>query len=332
MADMKRREFISLLGGAAVTWPLVAGAQQLERMRRIGVLMGLVASDPEAQSRVAAFENGLRELGWVKGHNLSIEYRWAGDGNVLRDHAAELLAIAPDLILANSTPVTAALQEQSRTVPIVFTQVSDPVGQGLVPNLARPGGNLTGFTSFEFSIGTKWLEALKQVAPRVTRVLLVFNPESAPFADLFLRPVEAAAPHLSVVPIRAALRATADVDHVFDAFAREPNTGLMVLPDISMTNYREAIIALAARHRVPAIYPFRYFAVSGGLMSYGTDLAEVSWRAATYVDRILKGEKPGDLPVQAPTKYELVINLKTAKALGLTVPPTLLALADEVIE
>jgi putative tryptophan/tyrosine transport system substrate-binding protein len=331
MADMRRRDFISLLGGAAV-WPLAARAQHSERMRRIGVLMGLVASDPEAQSRVAALENGLRELGWVKGRNLSIEYRWAGDGNGLRDHAAELLAMAPDLILANTTPVTAALQEQSRTVPIVFTQVSDPVGQGLVPNLAHPGGNLTGFTSFEFSIGTKWLEALKQVAPHVTRVLLMFNPQSAPFADLFLRPVEAAAPHLSVVPIRAAVRDTADVDRVFDALVREPNAGLMVLPDISMTNYREAIIALTARHRVPAIYPFRYFAVSGGLMSYGTDLAEVSWRAATYVDRILKGEKPGDLPVQAPTKYELVINLKTAHALGVTVPPTLLALADEVIE
>jgi putative ABC transport system substrate-binding protein len=331
MSRMKRREFISLLGGAAATWPLAARAQS-DRMRRIGVLMGLVASDPEAQSRVAAFENGLQELGWVKGRNLSIDYRWAGDGNVLRDHAAELLAMAPDLILANSTPVTAALQEQSRTVPIVFTQVTDPVGQGLVPNLAHPGGNLTGFTSFEFSIGTKWLEALKQTAPRVTRVLLVFNPQSAPFADLFLRPIEAAAPHLSVTPIRAAVRDTADVDRVFDALAREPNGGLMVLPDISMTNYRQAIIGLAARHRVPAIYPFRYFAVSGGLMSYGTDLAEVSWRAAAYVDRILKGEKPGDLPVQAPTKYEFVINLKTAKALGLTVPPTLLALADEVIE
>jgi putative ABC transport system substrate-binding protein len=331
MADMRRRDFISLLGGAAV-WPLAARAQHSERMRRIGVLMGLVASDPEAQSRVAVFENALRELGWVKGRNLSIEYRWAGDGNGLRDHAAELLAMEPDLILANTTPVTAALQEQSRTVPIVFTQVSDPIGQGLVPNLAHPGGNLTGFTSFEFSIGTKWLEALKQAAPHVTRVLLMFNPQSAPFADLFLRAVEAAAPHLSVAPIRAAVRDTADVDRAFDALAREPNAGLMVLPDISMTNYREAIVALAARHRVPAIYPFRYFAVSGGLMSYGTDLSEVSWRAATYVHRILKGEKPGDLPVQAPTKYELVINLRTAQALGLTVPPTLLALADEAIE
>ena len=332
MSDMRRREFMVLLGGAAAAWPIAGRAQQSERMRRIGVLMGLAAGDPEAQSRVAAFESGLRELGWVKGRNLRIEYRWAGDGNVLRDHAAQLLAMAPDLILANSTPVTVALREQSPAVPIVFTQVVDPVGQGLVPNLARPGGNLTGFTSFEFSIGTKWLEALKQTAPRVTRVALVFNPQSAPFADLFLRPVVAAAPPFSVMPIRAAVLEPADVDRMFDMLAREPNGGLMVLPDISMTNYREAIVALAARHHVPAIYPFRFFAASGGLMSYGTDVAEVFRRAAAYVDRIFKGEKPGDLPVQAPTKYELVINLKTAKTLGLTVPPTLLALADEVIE
>ena len=326
-----RREFVALLASTAV-WPFAARAQHSERMRRIGVLMGLVATDPEAQSRVAAFENGLRELGWVKGRNLSIEYRWAGDGDGLRGHVAELLAMEPDLILANTTPVTAVLQKQSRGVPIVFTQVSDPVGQGFVSNLAHPGGNLTGFTSFEFSIGTKWLEALKQTAPHVMRVLLMFNPQSAPFAELFLGPVEAAAPHLSVAPIRAAVRDTTDVDRVFDALAGESNAGLMVLPDISMTNYREAIVALAARHRVPAVYPFRYFAASGGLMSYGTDVAEVIWRAAAYVDRILKGERPGDLPVQAPTKYELVVNLKTAKTLGLDVPPSLLAIADEVIE
>src|SRR5262245_47380210 len=329
MLDIRRRQFITLLGGAAAAWPLVARAQQA---RRIGVLVGLVAGDPEAQSSVVAFENGLRELGWVKGRNLSIEYRWAGDGTVLRDHAAELLAIAPDLILTNSTPVTVALREQSGVVAIVFTQVTDPVGQGLVPNLANPGGNMTGFTSFEFSIGTKWLEALKQTAPRVTRVALVFNPKSAPYADLFLRPVEAAASSFSVSPIAAAVRDPADVDRVFDALAREPYGGLMVLPDISMTNYRERIIALAARHRVPAIYPFRFFAESGGLMSYGTDVAEVFRRAAGYVDRILKGTTPGELPIQAPNKYELVINLKTAKALDLEVPPMLLARADGVIE
>jgi putative tryptophan/tyrosine transport system substrate-binding protein len=329
---MRRREFITLLGGAAV-WPLAAPAQQPKKVQRIGVLMGLVASDPEAQSRVAVFEQGLRELGWVKGRNLSIEYRWAGGGeNELRNHATELLAITPDLILANSTPVTAALREQSQVVPIVFTQVTDPVGEGLVPNLAHPGGNLTGFTSFEFSIGTKWLQALKQIAPLVTQVALVFNPDSAPFANLFLRPVEAATPAFSVTPIVVAVRAADDLDRMFNALVRETNGGLMVLSDLGMTNHREAFIALAAQHRVPAVYPFRYFAASGGLMSYGTDVAEVFRRAATYVDHILRGTSPGDLPVQAPNKYDLVINLKTAKALGLTVPPSLLALADEVIE
>jgi putative ABC transport system substrate-binding protein len=250
----------------------------------------------------------------------------------LRDQAAELLAMTPDLIWANSTPVTAALREQSQVVPIVFTQVTDPVGEGLVANLAHPRGNLTGFTSFEFSIGTKWLEALKQTAPHVTRVALVFNPQSAPFADLFLRPVEAAASSFSVTPIAAAVRATDDLDRVFNALAREANGGLMVLPDIGMANHREALIALAAHHRVPAVYPFRYFAASGGLMSYGTDVAEVFRRAAAYVDHILRGTNPGDLPVQAPTKYELVINLKTAKAFGLTIPPAVLARVDEVIE
>src|SRR5215471_9635523 len=333
MSGMGRREFVALLGGMAAAWPLGARAQQGQRVRRIGVLMGLVASDPEAQSRVGAFEHGLRELGWIQGRNLWIDYRWAGGGeNELRDHAAELLAMAPDLILANSTPVTTALREQSGAVPIVFTQVTDPVGQGLVPNLAHPGGNLTGFTGFEFSIGTKWLEALKQTAPHVTRVAPVFNPQSAPYADLFLRPVEAAAPSFSVALIRAAVRDPADVDRLFDALAREPNGGLIVLPDISMTNYREAIVALAARHRVPAIYPLRVFAASGGLMTYGTDVTEVFRRAAAYVDRILKGTSPGKLPIQAPTEYELVINLKTAKVLGLDVPPSLLARADEVIE
>jgi ABC-type uncharacterized transport system substrate-binding protein len=330
MLNMRRREFITLLGGTAA-WPLGASAQT-KRTQRIGVLMGLVAGDPEAQSRVDALENGLRELGWVKGRNLSIEYRWAGDGNALRDQAAELLAMAPDLILANSTPVTTALRKQGGAVPIVFTQVVDPIGQGLVPNLARPGGTVTGLTSFEFSIGTKWLEALKQTAPRVTRVALLFNPQSAPFANLFVQPVKAAAGSFAVEPIEAAVHDPADVDRVFDTLAREPNGGLIVLPDISMTNYREAIVSLAARHHVPAIYPFRFFAATGGLISYGTDVSEVFRRAAAYVDRILKGTSPGELPIQAPTKYELVINLKTAKTLGLEIPATLLARADEVIE
>jgi putative tryptophan/tyrosine transport system substrate-binding protein len=294
--------------------------------------MSFAANDPEAQLRVAAFEKGLRELGWTEGRNLRIEYRWAYNANVLRTHATELVHMAPDLILANSTPVMAALQEQRHAIPIVFTQVTDPVGQGLVSNLAHSGGNLTGFTSFEFSIATKWLETLKQIAPRVTRVAVIFNPETAPFADLFWRPLKAAAASFAVTPISAGVRNTDELERMADAFAREGNGGLVVLPDVSTTNHRALIVALAARHRLPAVYPFRFFTASGGLLSYGSDVADVFRRAASYVDRILRGTSPGDLPVQAPTKYELVINLKTAKALGLEVPPSLLARADEVIE
>jgi putative ABC transport system substrate-binding protein len=331
MSDMRRREFITLLGSAAA-WPVVARAQQRERVRRIGVLTSMARNDPEVQSRAAALEQRLRELGWVVGRNLRIEYRWADNDDVLRTYVTELIGMEPDLILASSTPIMAALQKQRHSVPIVFTQVTDPIGQGLVSNLAHPGGHLTGFTSFEFSIGTKWLETLKEVAPRVTRVALVFNPHTAPFADLFWRPVEAAAPSFAVVPTMAGARTFADLEGIIDAFAREPNSGLMVLPDVSTLNYRDAIIGLAARHRLPAVYPYRIFAASGGLLSYGTDVSDVFRRAATYVDRILKGEKPADLPVQAPTKYELVINLKAANALGLQIPTQLLALADEVIE
>ena len=328
---MKRREFISLLGGAAA-WPLAARAQQAERMRRIGVLMSFGANDPEAQSRAAAFENGLRQLGWVRGHNLSIEYRWADNPDVLRTYATELVGMAPDLILVNSTPAIAALQEQRQAVPIVFTQVTDPVGEGLVLNLAHPGGHMTGFTSFEFSIGTKWLEMLKEVAPRVMRVALVFNPETAPFAELFWRPVEAVAPSFAIVAISAGAPTFADLERMVDKFAREPNGSLMVLPDVSTLNYRDALIGLAARHRLPTVYPFRIFAANGGLLSYGTDVNDVFRRVASYVDRLLKGADPGKLPIQSPNKYELVINLKTAKALGLELPPKLLALANEVIE
>ena len=329
---MRRREFITLLGGAAVAWPLVTRAQQAGGMRRIGVLMSFGANDLEAQSRAAAFENGLRQLGWIRGHNLSIEYRWADNSDVLRTYATELVGMAPDLILVNSTPAIAALQEQRQAVPIVFTQVTDPVGEGVVLNLAHPGGHVTGFTSFEFSIGTKWLEMLKEVAPRVMRVALVFNPETAPFAKLFWRPVEAAAPSFAIVAISAGAPTFADLERMVDKFAREPNGSLMVLPDVSTLNYREALIGLAARHRLPTVYPFRIFAANGGLLSYGTDVNDVFRRAASYVDRLLKGADPGKLPIQSPNKYELVINLKTAKALGLELPPKLLALANEVIE
>ena len=333
MPDMRRRRLIALIGGAVLAWPVAARAQQPARTRRIGVLMSFAAGDPEAKLRIAAFEKGMRELGWVEGRNLRTEYRWAsGDPDSLRGGAKELLATAPDLILANSTPATLALQEQGGTVPVVFVQVTDPVGQGVVASLARPGGNLTGFTSFEFSIGTKWLETLKVVAPQVVRVALLFNPRTAPFADSFRRPVEAAAPVFDVTPVAAAAHDAAEIERVVDAFARAPHGGLMVLPDVSTMNHRDLIIALAERHRLPAIYPFRSFAASGGLMSYGSDVADVFRRAAAYVDRILKGARAGELPVQAPSKYELVMNLRAAKALGITMPPLLLGRADEVIE
>jgi ABC-type uncharacterized transport system substrate-binding protein len=250
----------------------------------------------------------------------------------LRRNVAELARMPPDLILAISTPVMAALREQGLSVPIMFVQVTDPVGQGLVSNLARPGGHITGFINFEFSIGTKWLEALKQIAPRVTRVALIYNPETAPYADLFQRPVEAAAPAFAVMPIAIAARSAVELERAVDAFARTPNGGLLVLPDVTNLIHRDQIIALAARHHLPAVYPYRYYAASGGLLSYGSEQTDVFRRAASYVDRILKGTSPGELPVQAPTKYELVINLKTANALGLEVPPMLIARADEVIE
>jgi putative ABC transport system substrate-binding protein len=329
---MKRREFITLVGGAAVAWPLGARAQQSNRPRLVGVLFAMAPGDPEAEMRVKAFETGLRELGWVEGRNMRLEYRWAPrDPSLLLSHATELVSLAPDVILATSTPVVAALR-QGNPPPVVFVQVTDPIGNGFVPNLARPGGYLTGFTSFEFTVGSKWLEALKHVAPAVQRLALIFNPDTAPFAHLFWQPVVEAAPAFDVEPIQTPVRDAGEIKHAIETFAREVNGGLMVLPDVSTTNYRDLIIALAARHRLPAVYPFRYFAASGGLMSYGIDLADVYRRAASYVDRILKGAAPGELPVQAPSKFELVINLKTANALGLTVPPLWLGRADEVIE
>ena len=330
---MKRRAFITLLGGAVTTWPLAARGQQAPRMRRVGVLMALAQSDPEAQLRPKALEAGLRELGWAEGRNLRLDYRWVPDASRLRAQAAELVGLAPDLIVAVSTPMVAGLLPVSRTLPIVFVQVTDPVGSGFVPNLARPGGHVTGSTLFEFSIGSKWLEALKEIAPAVRRVAVVFNPDTAPFAPLFWQPVVAAAsPKFAVAPMQMAVRDAGGLASEMESFAREPDGGLMVLPDVSTANNRDLIIALAARHRLPAVYPFRYFATSGGLLSYGNDVSDAMRRAAGYVDRILKGAKPSDLPVQAPTKYELVINLKTARALGLTVPPLMLARADEVIE
>jgi ABC-type uncharacterized transport system substrate-binding protein len=333
MFDIRRRDFVTLLCGTAAALPLTARAQQLGQARRVGVLMALAQGDPEAQLRAQAFEAGLRALGWVEGRNLRLDYRWVPDAARLSAQASELVGLAPDLIVALGTPVVAGLLPLSRTLPIVFVGVTDPVGSGFVKNLARPGGHVTGFTLFEFSIGSKWLEALKEIAPNVKRVAVVFSPDTAPFAPLFFQPVvDVGARSFAVAPIQMPVRDGRELAGEIEALAREPDGGLMILPDVSTANNRDLIIALAARHRLPAIYPFRYFATSGGLFSYGSDVADQFRRAASYVDRILKGAKPGDLPVQAPSKIELVINLKTAKALGLTVPPLMLARADEVIE
>jgi putative ABC transport system substrate-binding protein len=328
---MRRRQFITFLGGAAA-WPVAARAQRQDRPRRVGVLMALAQTDPEAQLRAHAFEAGLRELGWVDGRNLRVDYRWVPDASRLRAQATELVGLAPDLILAPTTPVMAGVLPVSGTLPIEFVLVTDPVGSGFVPNLAHPGGRLTGFTAFEFSIGSKWLEALKEIAPAVKRVALVYNPDTAPFSPLFWQPVVDAARSFAVAPMQMPVRDAGGLAGEIEAFAREPDGGLMVLPEVSTTNNRDLIIALAAHHRLPAVYPMRSFPASGGLFSYGMDAADVFRRAASYVDRILKGAIPGDLPVQAPAKFEFVINLKTANALGLTVPPLWLGRADEVIE
>ena len=330
---MRRRQFITALGGA-VAWPLAARAQQGERMRRIGVLMGIAESDPAGTSLMTAFMQGLGELGWRDGKNVRIDYRWgAGDAERIQYFARELVALQPDLMVGHTTPVVAALKRETKAIPIVFTQVSDPVGSGFVAGLTEPGGNVTGFTNLESSMSSKLVELLKQAAPAVTRVALMFNPKTAPDGGTyFLRPVEAAAPALKLTIVPAPIHDTAEIDRAITALAHEPGAGLVVMPDVFVLAHREQILALAERHRLPAAYAYRLFAASGGLMSYGTDLADLFRRAAPYVDRILKGAKPAELPVQQPTKFELVINLKTARALGLDVPLALLATADEVIE
>jgi putative tryptophan/tyrosine transport system substrate-binding protein len=330
---MKRRDFIWLLGGAAAAWPLAARGQQSERMRRIGMLQPLAATDPEAQLRVSAFHRRLQELGWTDGHNVRIDYRWTpGDTARMRAQAAELVSLKPDVIVGVSTPVVVALRAETRTIPILFVQVIDPVAAGFVTSLARPGGNLTGITNFEFTMGSKWLETLKETSPQLARVAVLYNPKTAPYAGSLLQSVAAAAPLFAMEPTDSPVQDAAETARAIDAFAQKSNSGLLVLPDASTALHRGLIIARAAQHRLPAVYPFRYFAVSGGLVSYGTDAAEAHRQVASYVDRVLRGTKPGELPVQAPIKCELVINLKTAKALGLTVPLTLQASADEVIE
>jgi putative ABC transport system substrate-binding protein len=329
---MKRRDFITLLGGAAVAWPLAVPAQP-DRMRRIGVLMNGAATEAARQSWVAAFNQALRGLGWAEGQNIRVDVRWnAGDAQLARIYAAQLIGLMPDVILASSTINLRVIQEATNTIPVVFVLVSDPVEQGFVANLTRPGGNLTGFSLFEFSIGGKWLDLLKEIAPSVDRVAVMFNPATSPQSKFFVRSIEDAAPSRGVQPIVVALRSADDIEPAFESFARKPNGGL-ILPTDTFTNlHKNRIVELAARHRLPSISANELFPKYGALMYYGINFLHQFQQAAGYVDRILKGVKPGDLPVQNPDKYSLVINLKTAKTLGLDVPPSLLAIADEVIE
>jgi putative ABC transport system substrate-binding protein len=330
---VKRREFISLLGGAGAAWPLAAHSQPHERIWRIAMLSGLAANDPESRARLAAFEQGLKELGWMEGRNLQIDFRWStGDTAEMQTFAKELVALKPDLIVGMTTPAVAALVHETKTIPIVFANIVDPLGRGFISDMARPGGNVTGIINYEFSMGGKWLETLKQVAPAVRRVAVLFNPDMAPYAPSFVRQVELSAPSLAVEWIAAVVHDDAELERTVADFAAEPAGGLIILPDVFTVGHRDLIIALAARYRLPAVYPQRAFAVSGGLISDSGDPTDIFRQTASYVDRILKGEKPADLPVQVPNKYELVINLKTANALGLTIPRSLLATADEVIE
>jgi ABC-type uncharacterized transport system substrate-binding protein len=331
MKPLRRREFMILAGGTAACWPLVARAQQA-RTRHIGVLMGLAADDPESQVRLAAFAQALQQLGWTVGQNISIDYRWGG-GNAdnLRKHAAELVALTPDVIMANSSAAVSRMLDATRSIPIVFTTVADPVGAGYIESLSHPGGNITGFINFEYSIGGKWLELLKELAPHVARVAVLRESAVAAGPGQF-GAIQAAAASLGVELRPIDVRDAGEIERAITAFAREPNGGLIVTGSPAASIHRKLIFALAAQHRLPAVYNTRFYVVDGGLISYGPDFVDQYRGAARYVDRILKGEKPADLPVQAPTKYEMVINLKTAEALGLQVPPTLLTRADEVIE
>jgi putative ABC transport system substrate-binding protein len=326
---MKRREFVMLLGGAAA-WPLAAHAQQGERMRRIGVLLNTAADDLMAQARVAAFVQGLQAAGWSDGRNVRIDIRGAADPDNFRKYAAELIALGPDVVLASTTPAVLQLQQASRTVPIVFVSAIDPVGSGLIASMARPGGNITGFVVFEYALAVKWLELLKEIAPGVKRAAVLRDPTVAAGIGQFaaIQAAGSVGMELSAIDLRDA----GEIERAIADFAQRPNGGLIVTASQFGTNNPGPLVALAARHKLPSVYPFRYFASAGGLMSYGPDQLDEYHRAAAYVDRILKGEKPADLPVQAPTKYQLAINLKTAKGLGLTVPPALLARAEDVIE
>jgi putative tryptophan/tyrosine transport system substrate-binding protein len=329
-----RRQFVALLGRSAAAWPLTARAQQADRVRRISVVNIIAENDPEASPRVAAFEAGLRKLGWAIERDVRVDYYWdAGDVARSAVVAKQVAETSPDVVVTAATPATKAIRDAATGVPIVFVQAVDPVGTGLVASLARPGANVTGFSNFEFSIGGKWLELLKEIMPDLRTVALLFNPMTMPGGGTFyLQALEAAAPSFAVKSSAASVQSVEDIPNVFSVLAGASNAGLIVLPDTFTTRHRDLIISLAAAHRLPAVYPFRYFATQGGLLAYGIDTTNLFRQAASYVDRILKGAKPADLPVQQPTSYELVINLKTARALDLSISATLLALADEVIE
>ena len=330
---MRRREFITLVGGVATTaWPLAVRGQQSNRMRRVGLLMGYLEGDAEGQTNLTAFRQGLQALGWIEDRNIQIDVRWGGaDPDKARTFARELVAMGPDIIVPNTNLMMAILQKETHTLPIVFVFVGDPVASGYVTNLARPGGNATGFSALDSAIGGKWLELLKEIAPHVTRVAVILHPETPPNVG-FLRAAEAAAPSFGVKVIALGAHSAAEIEDPVTKFAAEANGGLIIAPHAVTLVNRNVIIGLAARYRLPAVYGFRIFATSGGLLSYGTNPRDQFRRGASYVDRILKGEKPGDLPVQNPIEYQLVINLKTAKALGLDVPPLLQQRADELLE
>jgi putative tryptophan/tyrosine transport system substrate-binding protein len=330
--NMRRRDFIGVIGSAAASWPFAVRAQQPANLRLIGVQMGPPEGDRGAQSRLATFRGALANLGWTEGSNLRIEIRWGGgDPALFARHAAELIALGPDVLLADSTAALEALR-QTRAIPIVFVGVADPIGQGFVASLAHPGGNITGFSAFESQMAGKWLEMLTQITPPIARVVVLFDPATAPYAGLIVREIERAASSLAVMTRTAPCHDDVEVEAIMAELTHEEHAGLLVLASVFTVTHRNSIIALAAKHRLPAVYSFPFFAVDGGLMSYGVDLADLFRRSAAYVDRILKGDRPGDLPVQQPTKFELVINLKTAKAFGLKVPDKLLATADGVIE
>ena len=329
---MDRRTFIGGVTGGLLAVPFAARAQQDARTRRIGILMGIAENDPEGQARVAAFRQGLQDLKWVEGRNIRIDIRWGtGDATRVKAYAAELVSLAPDVILATNTPTVRALQQATRAIPMVFAGLTDPVGDGAVTSFSKPGGNITGFSSFDPAIAGKWLQLLKEISVNIVRVAVIFNPDTAPHS-IFLPALEAAALSVGVKLVLATVRDTAAIENAIATLGRESGGGLVVMPDVFVAGHRELVIALAARYRVAAVYPFRYWVAQGGLLAYGPDIVDQYRRVTAYIDRILQGAKPADLPVQAPTKFELAINLKTAKALGLTIPPTVLLRADEEIQ